>query len=146
MQNYWIIELWDGEQIKVKPENAPLVQKKIATGEGSINTPDRTIIIKNIKDFRETTERYTDQKLIEAGAQAFNEPVIENDSVMCRMVKKSVTRREYTKHYAHLSAYRKIGEQDNYIVIMWLQPIHLIDYELVEEITQDDERRLAKKV
>lgn len=143
---YWNLVMWDGETVKVQPKNAKLIQDKIATGEGAITTPTRSIPIKNIKDFVETSERYIDQKLIEAGAKAFNYPIIENDSVMIQWVKKSMPRREYNKHYAYIPAYRKISEQDNYVIIAWKQPVHQINSQTMSELSEDDERNLATRV
>lgn len=147
MNFYWNLILWDGETIKVKPENAELVQNKLSSGEGFIKTKTRSIAVKGVKDFVESSERFIDQKLLEGSAQAFDYAVLNPDgSVVYRWVKKSVTRREYTKYYAPTPAYKKIGENSNYVIVSWKQPVHLIDNQRMEELTQDEELRLAKRV
>lgn len=146
MEHYWLIELWDGETIRVKPSNVHVIQKKVASAEGAINTRERSIMVKNIKDFRETSEVYSDQQLLEAGARAFKEPLIEDDAVMMVWVKKTVTHRDYSKYYSHHSAYRKISETDGRVTIMWRQPTHLVDWERMQELTPDEERNLAVKI
>lgn len=143
---YWKLILWDSEEIKVKPENAKLIQDKIATGVGAINTPNRSIVVKSIKDFVETSERYIDQKLLEDGQTAFGEPLVIDDAVMCRWVKKSVTKREYNKYYSPHQAYRKLSDNDNYIIVTWRQPIHQIDKERMEELSPEDELNLSKRI
>jgi hypothetical protein len=141
---YWSLILYDGEEIKVRPENVTFIQDKLATFEGFIKTPSRSIAVKSVKDFVETSERFIDQKLLEDGARAFGYPVIENDSVMCRWVKKPVTKREYNKYYAVMPAYWRLEEKDNYMVISWKQPLHLINPERMEELSPDDELNLSR--
>lgn len=144
--NYWEIVLWDDEVIPVKPDNVEFVQKKIATGEGAINTKERSITVKNIKDFRETSKLYTDQKLIEGAAQAFNQPIVENGNIVGKWVKKTVTKREYDKYYLAIPAYKKVGGSESRITIAWRQPVHLINYEVVDDLTLEDERKMSKRV
>jgi hypothetical protein len=145
--NYWELVTYENERISVKPENVQLVQAKLATAEGFITTPTRSIAVKSIKDFVESDKPYTDQKVIEDGARAFGTPMLNPDgSVIVRWVKKSVTRREFGKYYSAHQAYRKISESDNHVMITWKQPVHLIDSQLVSELTQDEERNLSKKI
>ena len=108
MNNYWYIELYSGEIIKVKPDQEKVVyiQGLISQQEGAITTPTRSIIVKDIKDFRLSDETYSDQKLLEEASQAFKEPVFTNDgAIKASWVKKSVSRRIYEKHYKFISSY-----------------------------------------
>ena len=145
--NYWILKLWDGEEIKVKPDNVKLIQDKISTGEGAITTPNRSILVKNIRDFVESDDLYTDQKLIEDSARAFKEALINPDeSVVIRWVKKDVTKRQWDKYYSQHIAYKKLNDSDSHVTIAWKQPVHLINPELMSELSQEDELNMSKRV
>lgn len=143
--NYWKLLMWDGEEVKVKPENVEFIQAKLDQGEGFIKTPNRSIAVKNIKDFIESDEIYTDQKLLESSAQAFGEAIYNDDgSIIFRWVKKSVPKRQYYKYYAPTPGYRRLSEEENYVTVMWKQPVHLIDLQNMSELTPEDEQNLAK--
>lgn len=139
-EHYWTMVLWDGEQIKVKPQNAEAIQAKIESGEGAISTNTRTILIKNIKDFRESDEVYTDQKLLEGAMQAFNEPIMftrkneafgyEEQVIECKWVAKSVTQREWANYYSANPVYRKIKEDDR-VEVAFRVPTHQINSQKV---------------
>lgn len=147
MNNYWHIELYSGEIIKVKPNESKVkyIQDLIAKQEGAITTPTRSIVIKDIKDFRLSDEHYSDQKLIEDASKAFNEPVLNKDnSIQGRWIKKSVPRRKWDTHYRFIPAYRLLEEGDSFIQVAFMLPVHEIDHQKHEELSQDEERRLSK--
>ena len=135
MENYWHLILWDGEIIKIKPDNVANVQHKI-DNKLDVKMMTRTVIYKNIKDFVESAETYTDHKLLEAEAfSAFGEPKITKDGIATRWVKKNVPRREWTKYYSVSPGYRMLEDNDNYITIAFLLPLHEIDTKRVEMVT-----------
>lgn len=147
MESYWHIELYSGELIKVKPQNASEVQRKIATQEGSITTPTRSIVIKDIKDFRLSDEPYTDQKLLEGAAQAFDEPQLDpTGQVISRWVKKSVPKRRWETHYRFSPGYKLLEENDSFVVICFILPIHQIDSHQVQELDSTDLAQLSRRV
>lgn len=141
-QAWWEIEKWDGEIIPVKPQNANTVKAHLAKGEGFINTATRSLAVKDIKDFRETSRPYSDQKLLESGVQAFGLPQLNEDgSIKAKWVKKTVNRREYSKVYSG-PGYRVLSEADNYIWIAFRLPIHAIDYDKVYDCNMMEISRL----
>lgn len=132
MQYYWHIELYSGEIIRVKPDMVKFVQNKINQGDGSIPTPTRSIIVKDIRDFRMSDELYTDQKFIEGAATAFNEPQLnEEGAVLCRWVKKSVPRRQWDNYYKNIPSYKLLASDDSYVTIGFKLPLHQLDYQKV---------------
>jgi hypothetical protein len=148
-QYYWEIIKWDGEKIKVKPENAEYVQNLIAKGEGFIKTATMTMNVKDIKSFDKTDAIYSgDQKRLEEGAaQAFKEALtFERDSgfgytetvTEAKWCKKSVTRRKWEQYYSANAAYHKIEEDDNRVIIAFRIPTHLINSQLVAELTEPE--------
>ena len=140
---YWIIEKWDKEKIRVKPQNAEYIQDLITSGEGFIKTGSMTINVKDIKSFDQSDIIYTDQKQIEAGAAgAFNDPVIDEftNSIQCQWVKKSVTRRKWDTYYSNNPSYHRIGDDDSHVMIAFRVATHLVDQELVT-IMSDYEAR-----
>lgn len=144
---YWELVKWDGERIPVKPANVEFVQNKLKTGEGFITTKNRSIAVKDIKDFVATDRPYTDQKLLaEGAAQAFNEPIyIERETeygytetcVEGKWVKKVVTARRYNSYY-RFGSYRLLEEDDSTAVIAFRLPTHIIDHHTVMEITEQE--------
>lgn len=154
---YWHIELYSGEIIKVKPDPAKIkhIQNLISKQEGAITTPTRSIIVKDIKDFRVSDEMYTDQKLLEGASQAFKEPILTETpgpngmvyvGVKARYVKKSVPRRKWESYYSKMSSYRLLSENDNYVMMAFVLPVHSIDHTKVQELTPEEELRLSNTV
>lgn len=162
---YWDLVKWDGEVIPVRPAMVDTIKKKLATGEGFIMTKTRSIAVKDIKDFVQTDRVYTEQKLLEAGARAFNEPIIVDqgsltwqtdgpphgksrsatvhyEAVQARWVKKVVTRRRWDNYYS-AGSYKKLSEEENQVVVAFKLPVHEIDPQLVEECTPSEISRLG---
>lgn len=144
-QLYWHIELYSGEIIKVKPspEKIKYIQDMIAKQEGAVTTPTRSIIIKDIRDFRASDEIYTDQKLLEGAAQAFKEPQETEYGIKSRWVKRSVPQRKWETYFKYIPSYKLLNNDGSFIEMAFKLPIHLIDSR-VQELTQDEEFRLAK--
>lgn len=145
---YWHIELYSGEIIKVKPDPAKIkfIQEMIAKQEGSITTPTRSIIIKDIRDFRVSDERYANQKLMEASAPAFREPEYTKNGIKCRLVKKSVSKQKWENYYSRIPSYHLLGDSESFVMIAFTLPTYLIDHQRVQELTQDEERSLSYTV
>lgn len=129
MANYWHLVLYDGEVVPVKPENVSYVQKCITRKE-HINTPTRTVMIGNIKDFVPTDIPVIETKLIEAtegAARAFGEPMLNEDqSIICRAVKKSVPQRKWDTYYSVNPGYVRLAESGDGVTIGFVLPVHLI--------------------
>jgi hypothetical protein len=145
-QFYWELEIYDGkstEVIQVRPESAALIQSKIGRQE-DINTSSRTVMYRNIKDFRISDKPYIEQKLLEDVAVAFNEPVFSDGSIVSRWVKKSVPARKYEAYYRFNPAYRKLREEDNHIVIAFRLPIHQINRQILQELTVSEVAYIEK--
>lgn len=136
LQYYWHIELYSGEIIKVRPKvpTIKLIQDAIAKQEGAITTQTRSIVVKDIKDFRLSDELYTTQKLLEGAAQAFQSPLrTGDDSIKARWVKKQVPRRRWDTHYRHIPSYHLLEEGESYTTIGYKLPVHQINYKTVQD-------------
>lgn len=147
LPTYWHIELYSGEIIKVSPdvEKIARIQKLIASQTGAITTPTRSIIVKDIKDFRLSDEPYTDQKLLEDGAQAFKQALFDDTgSVVSRWVKKSVPRRRYETFYRFNSAYKVLIQDERFVVVAFRLPVHQIDNAIVQELNPIETGRVNK--
>lgn len=156
LDNYWHIELYSGEIIKVKPDAEVIahIQKKMEQQQGAINTPTRSIVVKDIRDFRLSDEPYSDQKLLEGAAQAFNEAIDstiigENGkqykAIKARLVKKSVPRRRWETYYKFIPSYKLLSEVDNYVLMAFVVPVHLINLMRVQYLTANEEMYLSTK-
>lgn len=139
---YWQIELYGGELIDVKPDPAKIthIQKMIADQSGAITTPTRSIVIKDIKDFRLSDKPYNDQKQLEEGAaQAFKEPIYNEDGeVEAKWVKKGITSRRYHSFFKYNPSYKLLSEDDKWVILAFRLPTHLIDYSVVQELSQGE--------
>jgi hypothetical protein len=163
-QFYWHLILKDdfgkdGEIIKVKPdpENVKRIQDMIAKNEGAITTPTRSIPINRVKEFRLSDERYSDQKLLEGTAQAFGEPiytetVVERNGekytyhgVAAKWVKKSVPRRRWDTYYRFMSGHKKLEDNDSYVTMAFVLPVHSIDYAEVQDVTGEEYLKLSRE-
>lgn len=141
MNNYWHIELYSGEIIKVKPnaDNIKFIQEKLAKQEGAITTATRSIVVKDIKDFRLSEEPFIDRKQLADGvAHAFNEPVMTKDGIKSRLVKKTVPRRKWESHYRFIPSYRFHSETDHSVTMTFRLPVHLIDQDRVQIVNSQE--------
>ena len=136
---YWEIELWNKDKIRVKPQNAAIVQERISKGDGFLQTADMTINVKDIKSFNKTEHAFTDQKLLEESSMAFNDPIYDdNNSIRASWVKKTISRRRWENYY-HLGNYKLFESTDtNSVVIMFRIPTHLIDLTQVTPLTNSE--------
>ncbi len=143
---YWVIETWEGEKTKVRPDaqNIAMIQKKMNSGEGVIITPTQTISVKSIKSFSISDEPFTDQKLVEGAAVAFNEPQLTEDgSVLCAWVKKAIPKRRFESYHRYSPAYKVVEEGENFVIVGWRQPIHQIDRAQTQEMSQAEIVRMT---
>jgi hypothetical protein len=88
MENYWEIVVRDGSTVEIVPSAVGVIRKTL--GRGQTDTPAQPDHsgTSNRKDFRETAKPYG-QPLLEAAAQAFDEPMENPDgSTIVRWVKK----------------------------------------------------------
>jgi hypothetical protein len=143
MENYWEIVVRDGSTVEIVPSAVGVIRKRWDEGK-PIHLPNQTIPAHQIVDFRETAKPYG-QPLLEAAAQAFNEPMENPDgSTIVRWVKKPVTQRDYTKMYSAIPAYRSLGEDRGMVLVAFRLPIHEIDIQKVSYCTDEEIARLEK--
>jgi len=143
---YWIIETWDKEKIRIKPEYATAVQDKIATGEGFIRMANRSINVKDIKGFEQSDIVVSDQKLLEESSEAFGTPIITTlgdgtEAVSGTWVKKNVKRSRFDKYFKNHPSYIPIKENENSITVAFVVPTHLVD---LERVTKMDPYEIEK--
>jgi hypothetical protein len=135
---WWELITKDGERYEIPPDAVEVVQRRMGNKE-VINLSTASIPFSEIKHFRVTAKPFGQQPLLEAAAQAFNEPMLNPDgSMIVRWVKCSVPRRLYDKHYAHIPSYRKLGDDGTAVVIAFRLPIHSIDVNKVTECTENE--------
>lgn len=147
--NYWHIELYSKEIIKVKPDkdNIEYIQKMIRDQKGAITTPTRSIVVKDIKDFRLSDEVYSEHKRLESNGQAPTTPQLNKDgSIKSRYVKKGVPRRRWDNYYRFNASYRFLREEGNFVIIVFKLPIHQINHDRVQELSLEEEMNLSKAI
>lgn len=150
MEYYWELILKDGDVIEIPPAGAPVVQKRMGNKD-PINLRTRTIPFSEIKAFQQTSKPFG-QPLLEAAAQAFDEPMeFEVDGLLGKetvlegkWVKKRVTNSEYTNHYSKIPAYRSLGSEGGMAVVAFMLPIHQIDLSEQSYCTDDEVKKLTK--
>ena len=148
MTYYWQITLWDKEEIPVRPDNVGLIKDKLERGEGHIITANRTIAVKDIKSFEETTTPYgakaiASGSIVDGAAQAFNEPIINSSGdVARRAVKKYVQRRRWDSHYSNIPAYKILSEDEGRVLMGFWIPVDQINLHVVDPCTPSEVARL----
>lgn len=142
---YWELIQHDGTVIEIPPAGVDVVKRRMANGE-PINTKTAIIPANQIKTFRQMGKQFNPQPLLEAAAQAFDEPVVNDDgSVASKWVKKPVTQREYAKHFSNIPAYRKLADENNVVVVAFRLPVHQINYQTLEECTEQEVQQLTHR-
>lgn len=144
MEFYWELVLKDGTRYEIPPEKVEVVNKRMGNRD-PIMLSSATIPYADIDKFRQTSKPYGQQPLLEAVAQVFNDPVYgEDGEVRSRWVKKTVTQRDYNKHYGSVPAYRRLEDRSNMIVVAFTLPIHEIDMQKVDYCTDEEVQRLTR--
>lgn len=144
MDYYWEIIQHDGTRTEIPPESVEVVKRRWNNHE-PIHTTDESIPASQIKTFRKTAKPFNAQPLLDAAAQAFDEPVLNpNGSIVYKWVKKPVAQNEYAKHFSHLPAYRKLANDSGLVVVAFKLPVHAIDVNKVENCTDEEVLQLNK--
>ena len=137
-EHYWELVTKDDVKYDIPPAAVPTVNKRMAAHD-PIELRSATIPYSEIKHFRISSKPFGTQPLLEAAAQAFREPMFNEDgSMQARWVKKQVSQREYTKFYANIPAYRRLDEGGGMVTIAFVLPVHQINLERVEYCTEQE--------
>lgn len=140
---YWELIQFDGTRLEVPPDLVDTIKRRMASGE-PINTKTMSIPANQIKTFRRSEKRFGGQKILESVAQAFKEPMINEDqSVSSKWVKKYVTNSKYDSYYSKQPSYRRLGSESEMTTIAFKLPVHLITEE-VEECNNDEVLKLDR--
>lgn len=142
MNFYWELVQFDGTTLDVPPDLVDTVKKRMEQ-KLIINTTSMSIPSNQIKYFRKTSKPFHAQPVIEAVAQAFKEPLLNEDgSIQAKWVKKLITQREYAKLGSQ--GYKRLPDEEGMVVVAFRQPIHQIDVEKTSEITEDEIRQATQ--
>lgn len=144
MEYYWKLTLHDGSEIDIPPSGVDVVNRKIANRE-VINTRAMTIPYSLVKSFKQTDKRYVSQDLLEGAAQAFNDPVYNDEGdMMARWVKRTVPMDRWNSYYSKHTAYKKLREEMGMITVAFVLPVHTINPQQVDYCTTDEINTLEK--
>lgn len=145
MEFYWQIEQFDGTTVDIPPSAVTTIQKRWDDKQ-PIHLSSGSIPSNQIKAFRITSRQFGGQPLLESAAQAFKEPLITEDgSIAARWVKKQVTQREWNKHYAGISAYRKLDYDQSMVSVAFILPTHQIDMGKLSYCTAEEVQELTRQ-
>lgn len=143
MEFYWELEQFDGTTTEIPPQAVETIKRRL-NDKDMINLKTMSIPANQVKSFKQTSKRYTDQLLIEDVARAFDEPILNADgSIVSKWVKKDVTQNEYNKFYAP-SGYKKLTSDGNMVTVAFRLPVHSVDMQKLEYCTDDEVEQLTK--
>jgi hypothetical protein len=142
VEYYWELILRDGTKYEIPPAAVGTVNKRMGSKEPIfINTA--TIPFAQVEHFRQT-DKVFGQPLLDAVAQAFKEPVITDNGIQARWVKKRVTQRDFNKKFAALPAYRKLEEGNGMVTIAFRLATHDINVNTVDYCTDEEALTLTQ--
>lgn len=137
MKFYWEIKTYDGMSIEIPPESVDIVKNWLSKGS-PIKTTRAIIPANQVKSFSQTDKPYRGRLITETVSQIFNTPEYdEAGGILCRWVKKPVTKDKWDKYYSPIG-YKRIGEESGMTIIAFLLPVHLINPENVEYLTTEE--------
>lgn len=138
---------YDGTVHYIPPEAVETVQRRWDAGQPiHLKKSGVSVAPGQIKSFRRGSRPYGEQPLLEAAAQAFNEPVFNEDgSIVCRWVKKAVPQYQYNKYYAALPAYKRLDDDGATVTVALFLPVHQIDVTKLAYCSDDEVRELEKR-
>lgn len=145
MDYYWILEQRDGTKNYIPPEAVPIVKRRWEN-KLPINLDVGSIAPSQIVKFEKSDRPFTDQQLLEDVAQAFKEPIYnDDDSIQTTWVKTNVTRAKWDKHFSSIPGYRKLGDTGGLITIAFRVATHEVNRETTTPCTNDEIERLTTK-
>lgn len=139
---YWEIIRKDEPPVYIPPDKVEQVNKLWKAKE-PIPTTNETVQPYTIIAFRISAKRYFRTPLLEEAAQAFNSPVLTDEGIQARWVKRLVPRRMYDKHYGSIPGYHMLSEQNGLVFVAYRLPVHLINLGEVEYCSQHEIERLT---
>ena len=147
---FWELIFRDGEAVEVKPEHVKELKRQLKEQKHLI-TKDWTRNVSDVKSFNKTS-RPTIRQLSEPGleedaARAFGEPIlqtsvengIEYTSVVCKWVKRSITKHEWNKTYRHRAGHFMLDS--DYVAFM--QPVHTLDPNTMTELSKEELHKIG---
>lgn len=123
---YWELIQHDGTRLEIPPSGVESIKRRMDNGQPIHTAHSGSIPSNQIKAFRPTEKPFSDQLLIEEVAQAFDEPIMEGESVQARWVKKHVTQNKWEKFYSP-SGYKILRQENGMVVVGFRVPTHLIN-------------------
>ena len=135
--HYWELKTKDGASIQIPPSAVDIVKRRWDAGQ-PIHTTALTVSPRDIVSFEKSTKIWSEVPLVEAAAQAFHEPIVSENGIVARWVKKDVTQGEFNQFYSKNPAYRKLKNDAGLVVVAFKLPVHLCDESKVQYCTNDD--------
>lgn len=144
MEYYWELITKDDSRYEIPPQAVEVVKRRMDNHD-PINLSTASIPYSEIKHFRITSKSYGQQPLLEAAAQAFNDPMYNDDgSLIGKWVKKQVPNRVYAKTYAGTPAYRVLDTESGMTTVAFFLPVHLIDTSKLDYCNEEEIRNLTR--
>jgi hypothetical protein len=145
MDFYWELIQKDGTIIEIPPDAVDVVKRRWEQGLPIHTKHQGSIPPSQISAFRPTEKPATSQPLLEEVAQAFNEPVINDDeSIAVKWVKKRVTQNKWDKYYGP-TGYKKLGDENGMVTVAFRLPIHQVDPQLLQYCDESEIRQLERR-
>jgi hypothetical protein len=156
MNYYWILSYGmrdDLEHIYIPPNAVDEVKRKWDAGE-PIHTTRGSVPARDIRSFEPSDKPYGDQKLLQAAAKAFNEPVVNTvedrgityESVEAEWVKQVVTQRKWDKYYSGIPSYHKLADEGAYVVMAFRLPVHQVDERRTPKCSEQEVKSLLTRM
>lgn len=145
---YWRLTTKDGRSVLIPPSAVAVVRRRLEARE-TINTTSITVPFSEVKSFEKTARKDAPNvTLLEEAARAFGDPIITHDDdgremVKARWVKKQVTPGEWGSYYSK-GSYRRLDEEDGFVWVAFVVPVHQINTERVSYCTDEEVRKLTK--
>lgn len=142
---YWELVQHDGTRLEIPPgKDVETIKKRMQDGQ-PINTRSMVVPVNQIKFFRMTDRPFSTQPLLDAAAQAFNEPVLNDDgSIAVKWVKLHATQSKWEKFYAPSPGYKQLPSENGMAVVAFKKPIHEIDVSITPYCSDEEVLLLIK--
>lgn len=145
---YWELKYGSYKDLKsvmIPPASVDQVKHRWDGGEPIHLTGRASIPANQIREFEITDKLFTTQPLLESVAQAFNEPIVNEDgSVAARWVKKTVTQDKWNRMLSNIPGYRALDGDNGMMTIAFKLAIHDIDPTKTPYCTEEEVRQLER--
>lgn len=146
MEFYWQLtygDYKDLQSVKIPPASVETIKRRWSAGD-VIHLSTGSIPANQVRSFEITDKQFNAVPLLEAASQAFNEPVVTDEGIGTRWVKKPVTQAKWDKYYSASPGYKYLDQMNNMVMVAFKVATHDVDVTKTPYCNESEVQQLTR--